>query len=116
MEDELSELKLEFDDLLESGEVAAASLDSDSLQRVTEKLGQWADELEEFPVDDIYLRYVRDRMIRYRDICGFVAETIYSALVYASQENSGGPPSGAYGKRGLEEVCDVAPVLMKTYG
>lgn len=113
---DLSELKLEFDGLLESGEVAAAALDGDSLEQVTERLGLWADQLRECPVDEAFLVYVRARMARYRDNCGFVAETIFSALVFASQENGGGVPSGAYGKRGLEEVSEIAPVLMRTYG
>ena len=85
-----SNLRLQFDELMKSGEKAAASLDGSMLEKVTVGLAEWEQKLSKSQVDEDFLNYVRKKIVRYREICGFVAETMYSALVYASQ----GTPDG----------------------
>lgn len=111
-----SNLKLQFDELIKSGERAAASLDGAALEKVTNGLAQWEEALVKTEVDEDFLNYVRKKIVRYREICGFVAETMYNALVYASQGSTDGPTKTGYGKNGHQEPAVAQPVLMKTYG
>ena len=111
-----SNLRLQFDELMKTGEKAAASLDGASLERVTIGLAEWEQKLAKEQVDEDFLNYVRKKMVRYREICGFVAETMYNALVYASQGSTEAPAKRGYGKNGYQESALAQPVLMKTYG
>jgi hypothetical protein len=111
-----SNLKLQFDELMKSGERAAAGLDGETLEKVTLGLAQWEEKLAKSEVDEDFLNYVRKKIVRYSEICGFVAETMYSALVYASQGTTDGPAKAGYGKNGYQESVVAQPVLMKTYG
>lgn len=109
-------LRLQFDELLNSGEKAAACLDGDALEKVTQGLAAWEDKLAQSTVSEDFLHYVRQKMLRYREICGFVAETMYSALVFASQGSDAPPSQAGYGKQGYKQSAIAKPVLMKTYG
>ena len=111
------ELKQQLDALLDSGEKAAAELDSLALEEVTNGLVAWEKELLLYEgADETFLRYVREKVFRYREICGFVADTMYSPLVFAGRSGVGGDSSSVYGKNGIEDGDSVRPVLMKTYG
>ena len=112
----VQKLRLQFDELMTSGERAAASLDGATLEKVTVGLAQWEEKLSTSEVDEDFLKYVRKKIVRYREICGFVAETMYNALVYASQGTTDGPAKTGYGKNGYQESVVAQPVLMKTYG
>ena len=111
-----SNLRLQFDELMNTGEKAAASLDGASLEQVTAGLAVWEEQLAKSQVDEDFLNYVRKKIVRYREICGFVAETMYNALVYASQGTAEVPAKRGYGKNGYQESAIAQPVLMKTYG
>ena len=111
-----SNLRLQFDELMKSGEKAAASLDGSMLEKVTVGLAEWEQKLSTSQVDEDFLNYVRKKIVRYREICGFVAETMYSALVYASQGTPDGQVKTGYGRNGYQQSATAQPVLMKTYG
>ena len=93
------ELREQLDALLDSGEKAAIQLDSVGLEQVTSGLAAWEKQLLLFDgADEVFLRYVREKVFRYREICGFVADTMYSALVFAGRSGGGGDSSSVYGK------------------
>ena len=113
-----SNLRRQLDELLQAGEKAAALFDGAGLDQVSQRLAQWEAKFEAAEPDKEFLLYVRDKISRYRDVCGFFAQTMYATLVYASQcnEDAATEAGSKYSKEGTKEPSSVQPILMKTYG
>ena len=109
-------VQAEFDDLMNAGETAAAALNGEAIEEVTLRLTQWQQRLGTSTHSEEFLLHVRERMARYRDVLGFVTQTMEAMFTSAGSLNAEEPSQLPYGKSGFLRRSAPQPVLMKQVG
>lgn len=105
----------EFDHMMQRAESAAIGLDGEALGSITEEIEGWSQLLVKMNPDKEFLLHVRDGMVRFRELCRFVGDTMHDAFLSAS----GGPSQESkqgYGGNAKVESRRTQAVLLKQYG
>ena len=105
----------EFDDMMERAESAAIGLNGPVLGEITLELEGWSEKLEKMNPDKDFLQHVRDGMVRFREICRFVGDTMHDAFLSATA----GPDHETkqmYGGNAKLGPRKAEAVLFKNYG
>ena len=114
-------------ELLERARVAAARYDGAALEAISVDLERWSSDMQQtfqsssnggsdLQPERAALLDLRPQLENYRDLCGFLSQSLQSALQQAVEENDGTKNQSRYGKSGSIDSNQGAPVLKKAYG
>lgn len=105
----------EFNDLMERAETAAIGLNGPELGEITTEIEGWSDKLQRMDPDQEFLVHVRSGMVRFREICRFVGDTMHDAF----QSATAGPEQETkkmYGGNAKLDSRKAEAVLLRQYG
>mgnify|MGYP006181034979 FL=1 len=105
----------EFDDLMERAESAALGLNGPELGSITTEIEGWSLKLEKMSPDKEFLMHVRSGMVRFREICRFVGDTMQDAFASATA-GPGNETKKMYGGNAKLDSRRAEAVLLRQYG
>jgi len=108
-------LREDFDELMERANEAAVRLDAKGLDLVTEAIDAWGVKLREIEPNEEFLTHVRAGLVRFRELCRFVGETLHDAMASAAP-GAQEPTRSSYSAQGKVGMRRAGPVLLKQYG
>ena len=111
----IEELREDFDELMERAHEAAVRLDAKGLDVVTEAIDTWGTKLREIEPNEEFLNHVRAGLVRFRELCRFVGETLHDAMASAAPGVQD-PMRSPYSAQGKVDMRRAGPVLLKQYG
>ena len=108
-------VKAEFDDLMERAESAAIGLNGPALGEITTEIESWSLKLQKMNPDQEFLMHVRTGMVRFREICRFVGDTLQDAFMSATA-GPGHETKKMYGGNAKLDSRRSEAVLLRQYG
>jgi len=105
----------EFDDLMERAEAAAIGLNGPELDTITTEIEGWSLKLQKMSPDKEFLTHVRSGMVRFREICRFVGDTMQDAFMSATA-GPGHETKKMYGGNAKLGARRSEAVLLRQYG